>query len=387
MKKSHFEKLNVFKKPPFGSPFLKLLKRQISFLISVVMNYLFHGYKYDIISTIGEGGYGIIYKARDVKTKNIVTIKQIKRKVLLSDEKIPKVILQEAQILKEFKGSNKIINLKDIYMGETGKNVYFVYDYYEYDVRNLICQKNPLTYQQVKSYMKQMISALLTVHSKNYIHGDVKPENFLISSGNQIKLIDFGLTKHINQKNKGTAGTYNYSAPELVSGNSDYGIEVDVWSLGCTFYELMTQKKLISNCCSDSDVADQIVEIFGYPTKEDFPQFFTYPKQNLFLDCLRQSKTSVDEFFEEKLPNEFKPMKHLLIQMLQLNPNKRISLLDALNDPVLSDAEPPENLPLITLAETIFKKEENEKCSLDKNKRKDLYEKLRPEKIVPPSII
>lgn len=345
--------------------------------------------KYEIISRIGEGGYGIVYKAREMGTNYIVTLKQIKKEISESNETITQNVHNEIELLQNLKGNSNIIGLKDYQFNPKKEQIFIIYDYHEFDIYSLIYRREAFSVRQVKSYFRQMINSLLSVHSQGFIHGDVKPENFLISNKNEIKLIDFGLSMRIDQKNKNTKiGTVSYNAPELILGDSQFGIESDVWSLGCTFYEMLTKEKLIKHCYSDSEIAKQMVEIFGLPDQDDYPQFYTFPNKSLFLKSSKFSKLSTDEIFEQKLPEEFKPFKELLIGMLQINPKDRISLIDALNHQPLDDAEVPESLPHITLQEKTFNASSYKSKNRSKNTIADyLYKQLRPDRIVPQNFI
>ncbi|KAK8840908.1 hypothetical protein M9Y10_027740 [Tritrichomonas musculus] len=346
--------------------------------------------KYEIISRIGEGGFGFIYKAREIGTQDIVTIKQIKKRVE------PKIISQythtEISLLRELKGSANIIELTDYQANYSNNFAYIVYKYHEYDISDLIHQETPFSKQQIKCYFTQMISALISIHSKGYIHHDVKPRNFLVSVDNVIKLIDFGLSKkqEINIQNKNgnksinIVGTLKYIAPEILLGETCYNNEIDVWSLGCTFYEILTSESLFSNCRSEEEIADHVIQIFDFPDENEWPEFYLLPNKDIFLKCTRKTTITADEFFESKIPLEYKPFKKLLLSMLQLNPKNRISLSDALNDPILSDSMLPEKLPFLFFNETNYQNDESNYFPVSKKEnKKKLYDDLRPKKVIP----
>ena len=88
--------------------------------------------------------------------------------------------------------------------------------------------------------MKQILSALNHMHKQKVIHRDIKPENIMIQGENEIKLIDFGLSKrqHGNNKMTTVAGTPYYMAPEILSGK--YDSKCDTWSLGVLLYVFMS---------------------------------------------------------------------------------------------------------------------------------------------------
>lgn len=357
---------------------------------------------FDIISKIGQGGFGIVYKARDIKTGNIVALKQI-NKISKSNEGFPQPAFREILLLRDLKGCSNIIDLKDVVTCDIEKNVFIVYNYSEYDMHNLIYHKFPMSLLQVKSYLKQMIIGIKELHSNGYIHRDIKPSNFLISSENIVTLIDFGLSRKIShgfnkaQSSRYTdsVGTYFYRAPEIILGDSNYSTEIDIWSLGCTLYEMITRENLFSKCNTDADIANQIIQIFGLPNEKELKNLSTLPNKDLFLNCKKRSTLTPDEFFEDKIPEEFKPMKNLLLQMLQIDPKKRITADDALNNVVLSDAVPPENLPPLTLSESLQKgnsksmtRSSSLQVELKKKQKMELkYEQLRLAKILPLNIV
>lgn len=352
--------------------------------------------QFEIISKIGQGGYGIVYKACEISTKDIVAIKQVK-KASSNREGFPIAALREIILLKDLKGSPNIIDLRNVLTYELDRNVYIIYNYSEYDMNTLIYQKTPMNFRQVKSYFKQMITGLLSLHSNSYIHRDIKPSNFLISSDNLVTLIDFGLTRKVHGANTKITrrytdfiGTYSYRAPEIILGATNYGPEIDIWSLGCTLYEMITCQNLFDGCNTEADIANSIIEIFGFPSDKEWPEFYNLPTTSLFLKSKGRSSITTNQFFERKIPDEFKPMKTILLKMLQLNPKNRISLLDALNDPFFSDAELPENLPLLSFEESTHKKSQEPSYKKDFNdfKKPDLQLlELRPPMAMPVSVV
>ena len=98
-------------------------------------------------------------------------------------------------------------------------------------------------YSELKAsnYIKQVIHAVIYMHSKNVIHRDIKPENLLLSFG-KIKLCDFGWSIHNNKsKRRNTVcGTKEYFAPEMLSGKTDYDYRIDIWCIGILAYEFLT---------------------------------------------------------------------------------------------------------------------------------------------------
>lgn len=345
--------------------------------------------QYQIISKLGEGGYGIVYKAREKGTNNIVTIKKTKKIDQDNEAKLPISITNEIDILNQLKGLSNIIKLKEILNDKLNDCVYMIYDYYEYDINDLINKYDTLSVEQIKSYFKQMLISLKNVHSKGYIHQDIKPSNFLVSSNNEIKLIDFGLSKKINNENIisqnkiNIVGTLKYIAPEIILGKADYGKEADIWSLGLTFYEMLTKESLFCHCQTTEEIANRIVKIFGIPDKSEWPEFYDLPNKNLFLNNRKYANLSSESFFKNKIPKKYKQFENLISDMIQLNPEKRITVEEALKYPVFDDSKISQELPLINISETYFQKSNVNKITKEDENIKNLYDELRPKKIIP----
>ena len=334
---------------------------------------------YEIILKIGEGSSGIVYKARDI-TDKIVTVKQIKNSSKINENEY-KQAMNEINIIKDLNGYENFVDLIDVETDEN--NLYIIYEYNEYSISDLIHRNFDMTLEQIKFCFKTMLKSIETLNYKGYIHRDIKPDNFLITSKNEIKLIDFSLSVRFDDEFENDkaymVGTYGYMAPEVLLGSTDCGIEIDIWSLGCTLYELLTHEKLIKVVWDETEIAKQMIEIFGFPTKEDFPLFDTFQNKELFTECRAHQITTLEEILDRKLKDEYKIFKPLLIGMLQMNPKSRLSISEVLEDPIFADTESIENLPQITINEC------NKRFCAKKKKNRmfDLLEELRPSKISP----
>ncbi|CAK70351.1 unnamed protein product (macronuclear) [Paramecium tetraurelia] len=113
-------------------------------------------------------------------------------------------------------------------------------DLYKYQKHN-----KQLTFQQKVQICLQLAQGLKQLHQLDYIHRDIKPENFVLAKDG-FKLIDFGLTKSINQEYMSmNVGSRLFQAPEVLVGDGNYTSSIDIWSLGCTFYEVFSDDILI----------------------------------------------------------------------------------------------------------------------------------------------
>ncbi|KAI5191003.1 cyclin-dependent kinase 2 [Nematocida sp. AWRm77] len=211
------------------------------------------------IEKIGEGTYGVVYKAEEKSTKRTVALK----KVRLGDnrEGVPATTIREISLLKNLQHQNIIALYQVIY---TDNKLYLVFEYAETDLKKYLDklrkEKKTLTRQQAKSFSHQLASAISYCHSIGILHRDLKPQNVLIT-GDSLKLADFGLGRAVGiplHTLTNEVVTLWYRAPEILLGAKNYSTAVDVWSLGCIVCEFFLLRPVFPG---DSEI-DQLYKIF-----------------------------------------------------------------------------------------------------------------------------
>jgi len=279
---------------------------------------------YTDTKVIGNGSFGVVYQAKLCETGEMVAIKKV-----LQDKRFKN---RELQIMRRLDHCNIVSLLYFFYTsGEKKDEIYLnlVLEYIPETVykvaRQYSKQKQTIPVVFIKLYMYQLFRSLAYIHSNGICHRDIKPQNLLLDPDSGVlKLCDFGSAKHLvrGEPNVSYICSRYYRAPELIFGATDYTTNIDVWSAGCVFAELMLGQPIFPG---DSGV-DQLVEIIkvlGTPTREQikemnpnytefkFPQIKAHPWPKVFR--ARTSPEAID----------------LVSRLLEYTPSARITPLQA----------------------------------------------------------
>ncbi|RJE17639.1 serine threonine-protein kinase [Aspergillus sclerotialis] len=236
---------------------------------------------FQILTQVGQGGYGQVYLAQKKDTKEVCALKVMSKKLLFKLDEI-RHILTERDILTAAK-SDWLVKL--LYAFQDDDQIYLAMEYVPGgDFRTLLNNTGVLHNRHARFYIAEMFCCIDALHALGYIHRDLKPENFLIDSSGHVKLTDFGLAagmlnpgkiesmrmkleevgntpvpfgrpmeqrtmaerrqgyrslreRQVNYA-KSIVGSPDYMAPEVLSGDQ-YNFTVDYWSLGCILFEAL----------------------------------------------------------------------------------------------------------------------------------------------------
>ncbi|EPZ32720.1 protein serine/threonine kinase [Rozella allomycis CSF55] len=283
---------------------------------------------YRKIEKIGEGTYGVVYKAIENATGNIVALKKIRLES--EEEGVPATAIREISLLKELQHPN-IVALLDVVNYE--KKLYLVFEFLDLDLKRYMDKcEGKLSPLIVKSYLHQLLKGIAFCHGHRVIHRDLKPQNLLIDTQGALKIADFGLARAFGipvRTYTHEVVTLWYRAPEILMGSRHYSTAVDVWSIGCIFYE-MANKKAFFPGDSEIDELFKIFRILGTPSEQSWPgvsslpsyqaNFPKWPRINLAEVC------KLDHFGLD-----------LLQKMLVYEPGQRITAKEALRHPYFDE--------------------------------------------------
>ncbi|XP_041457758.1 cyclin-dependent kinase 17-like isoform X2 [Lytechinus variegatus] len=242
---------------------------------------------YTKLDKLGEGTYATVFKGRSRLTDNLVALKEIR---LEHEEGAPCTAIREVSLLKGLKHNN-IVTLHDIV--HTEKSLTLVFEYLEKDLKQYMDDCGSImNMNNVKLFLFQLLRGLAYCHKRQVLHRDLKPQNLLINEKGELKLADFGLARAKSVPSKTFSNevvTLWYRPPDVLLGSTEYSTSIDMWGVGCIFYEMSAGRPLFPG----STVEDELHLIFkflgtpdentwpGISSNEDFQSysFPAYPKE------------------------------------------------------------------------------------------------------------
>lgn len=198
--------------------------------------------EYELLTEIGRGGMGVVYKARQTSLDRIVAVKMILAGRFASSDDVQR-FYTEAQAAAKLDHPNVVAIYQ---VGEIEGHHYFSMDFIEgTDLASMI-QAGSLAPELAARYLSQVADAVEYAHRKGILHRDLKPANVLIDDLDRPLISDFGLAKYLGQHEGLTAsglaiGTPSYMSPEQAEGRqADIGPTTDIYALGAILYAMLT---------------------------------------------------------------------------------------------------------------------------------------------------
>jgi mitogen-activated protein kinase 15 len=286
-------------------------------------------------------------------------------------------------LLQELNGHENIIRLLNVIKAENDVDLYLIFEYMEADLYNVI-RAGILQEVHKKFVIYQLLKAIKFLHSGDIIHRDLKPSNVFINSDCQIKIGDFGLARTLACGKKGYksiitdyVATRWYRAPEMLMGSSKYAKPIDMWSVGCILYELITAKPLFPGK-STKHMFGLVLEVTGLPDKAEYEEikkkYELMIEYHMFDKFQRKSiKQLVGIYTKDLATLDF------LSKLLTFNPDKRMTVEEALSHPFMADFHNP-NEEIICEKKVTIPIDDSLKFSLDEYRAK-LYDEILKRKM------
>jgi cell division cycle 2-like protein len=297
---------------------------------------------YKRLNKIEEGTYGVVYRAQDKQTGEIVALKKLKMD--REREGFPMTSLREVKILMTFKHTH-IVDVKEIVVGNNLNSIFIVMEYVDHDLKTLMEEmKTPFLQSELKTLMIQLLSAMEHLHDNWVIHRDLKTSNLLYNNKGQLKVADFGLAREYGSPLK--PYTHNvvtlwYRAPELLLGQKLYTPAIDMWSVGCIFAELISKEPLMPGR-SELDQIDKIFKLLGTANEKIWPGFSQLPGAKKINFAIQPYNN-----LRQKFPLLTEAAFDLLNRFLTYDPAKRITAAEALRHPYFMENPPPKDSDLM----------------------------------------
>lgn len=296
------------------------------------------GGRYRIKRVLGQGGFGITYEAEQPLLRRIVAIKEFFMKDCCDrDSATSKVTIgtgNQKDLAEKFRG--KFIREAQVIAGMEHPHIVRVTDVFEengtayYVMENLtggsladkVKKEGPFSEAKAEKYIRQVSAALAYIHSRNTVHLDIKPSNILLNSEGDAVLIDFGISKHYDDSGEQTSSTpvgqskgYAPLEQSLDGDVSQFKPSTDIYSLGATFYYLITgltppEATIVNEdgLKRPKEVSDRIwdaIEIAMKPRRKERPQsvdaFLSYLNDNTSLDKQRINNQDEERTIIRKL--------------------------------------------------------------------------------------
>ncbi|OHS93308.1 Extracellular signal-regulated kinase 2 [Tritrichomonas foetus] len=290
--------------------------------------------RYDIIQKIGKGAYGIVFRARDKQTDQVVALKKVFGAFQNATD--AQRTYREITFLRQLRSHPFIVGLIAVHRAENDGDLYLVFEIMETDVHAVI-RANILLDVHHRYIFWQLLCALKYIHSAGLIHRDLKPSNILIRSDASIKVCDFGLSRAVNEEGSceqltDYIATRWYRAPEILFGSCSYGIGIDMWAAGCILAELVSGRPLFPGA-STMDQLERIVSYSGPPSQSDIDAMQSSFTQTM-LSNLSYSRPRMK--LEEKLSGASPDAIDLVKKLISFNPADRPTAEECLKHPYVA---------------------------------------------------
>ena len=196
---------------------------------------------YEILAELGAGGMGKVYRARDLTLERLVALKTLAPE-FGSDPGFVRRFLKEARAAARLNHPN-IVQIYDF--GQVGDTYYLAMEYVDGHSLGAYLRRGHFSERDGLLVIRHACRALAVAHAEGLVHRDIKPDNLMLTSKGEVKLVDLGIAKRVDEDQSLTqtgqaVGTPHYISPEQIRGSRDIDPRADIYSLGATLYHLVT---------------------------------------------------------------------------------------------------------------------------------------------------
>ena len=292
--------------------------------------------KYELLCILGEGAFGIVYKAKNTLTEEIVAIKKFKKKFISMEEC---TTLREVKSLSKLNSNENLIKIIEMIFKD--KELYLIFNYMTENLYDLSKKRASKKFSEnsIKSIMFQVLNGIAYMHKYGFFHRDMKPENILVN-GDDIKIADFGLAREIRSVPPYTdyVSTRWYRAPECLLKSTNYNSPVDIWALGCIMIELFNLKPIFPGT-TEKEVLHKIATVLGNPSSNS-PNIISLAKKIDFKFHGNISQANLTSI----VPDASKDAIDFISQMLQWDPSNRATASNLLAHPFFTKTSVPKRV-------------------------------------------
>lgn len=288
---------------------------------------------YEILSILGAGGMGQVYKVRNIISDRVEAMKVLLPN-LEADPELGDRFLREIKV----QASLEHPNIAALHTAQrVGNSILMVMEFVEGKTIEALMRDHPLPVEKAIDYAIQVLAALDYAHQRGVIHRDIKPANMMVTPAGVVKLMDFGIARLVQDERLTqtgrTVGSLYYMSPEQIRGESTLDGRADIYSLGVALYEMATGKRPFEGDSAYSVMAAHLQQIPAPPIQVD-------PKLPMALNEIILMAIAKDP------AQRFQTAAAMRAALLQLTPRAQAAPAAKVASPAVTPAGRPEAQPV-----------------------------------------